>query len=130
MSDMGPGQPYFDAQPVARFLNTQWNTIKTNLMAGDNQVCVGGFIFDWCDEYWKANNKSVQIGGPTISSSTPASQVTIGTRPGSAFPAQSLKRPMAQTSRNISRNLFKGYTDGVKVFYNASSWNAGELYSP
>ena len=44
VSQMGPGQPYYNAQPAARFLNTQWNTIKTNLMAGDNQVCVGGFV--------------------------------------------------------------------------------------
>jgi len=55
-SQMGTGQPYFNAQPVATFLNTQWNTIKTNLKAGTNQVCAGGFIFDWCDEYWKGNN--------------------------------------------------------------------------
>jgi hypothetical protein len=64
-SQMGTGQPYFAAQPVATFLNTQWNTIKANLKAGNNQVCAGGFIFDWCDEYWIGKNNFKQGGGPS-----------------------------------------------------------------
>ena len=58
-SQMGPGQPYFAAQPVATFLTTQWNTIKANLKAGSNQVCTGGFIFDWSDEYWKGDHNNL-----------------------------------------------------------------------
>jgi hypothetical protein len=55
---------------VATFLTTQWNTIKANLKAGPNWVCAGGFIFDWCDEYWKGdpdnpNPPVTQIGGPS-----------------------------------------------------------------
>jgi hypothetical protein len=63
-SDMGPGKPYYAAEPVATYLNTEWNTIKANIAAKVDQVCVGGFIFDWSDEYWKGNNPSVQQGGP------------------------------------------------------------------
>jgi hypothetical protein len=130
VSDMGPGQPYYDAQPVARFLNTQWNTIKTNLMAGDNQVCVGGFIFDWCDEYWKANNKSVQIGGPNDKFFDTGFAGNYWDEAGFGVSSAVPESAYGPNKPNISRNLFKGYTDGVKVFYNASSWNAGELYSP
>jgi hypothetical protein len=61
---MGPGQPYFAATTTSEFLTTQWQTIKANIGAGTNQVCVGGFIFDWCDEYWKGTNPNVQLGGP------------------------------------------------------------------
>ena len=50
---MGPGQPYFAATTTSQFLTTQWQAIRANVGAGTNQVCVGGFIFDWCDEYWK-----------------------------------------------------------------------------
>jgi hypothetical protein len=61
---MGPGQPYFAATTTSQFLTTQWQTIIANVGAGTNQVCVGGFIFDWCDEYWKGGNPNVQQGGP------------------------------------------------------------------
>lgn len=129
-SDMGQGQPYYDAQPVARFLNTQWNTIKTNLMAEDNQVCVGGFIFDWCDEYWKGNNKSVQIGGPNGNFFDTGFAGNYWDEAGFGVSSAVPKSAYGPNKPNISRTLFKGYTDGMKVFYNASSWNAGELYSP
>jgi hypothetical protein len=65
---MGPNQPYFAATTTSEFLTRQWQTIKANIDAGTNQVCVGGFIFEWCDEYWKAqpNNPhpTAQLGGP------------------------------------------------------------------
>jgi hypothetical protein len=63
-NQMGQGQPYFAATTTSQFLTTQWQTIKANIGAGTNQVCVGGFIFDWCDEYWKGTNPNVQLGGP------------------------------------------------------------------
>jgi hypothetical protein len=85
---MGQGKPYFAAQPVAKFLTTQWDTIKINLKGGFNQVCAGGFIFDWCDEYWKANNNNIQIGGPDGSSMEARSQAAIGTRRGSESQAR------------------------------------------
>jgi len=128
-SDMGEGKPYYVAQPVARFLNTQWNTIKTNLMAGDNQVCVGGFIFDWCDEYWKGNNKSAQIGGPSGGFFPVNFAGNYWDEAGFGVSSAVPESAYGPNKPNISRTLFKGYTDGVKVFYNASSWNAGELYS-
>jgi hypothetical protein len=128
VSEMGPGRPYYDAKPVATFLNMQWNTIKTNLMGGDNQVCVGGFIFDWCDEYWKANNKSVQIGGPSDKFFDTGFAGNYWDEAGFGVSSAVDQSAYGPNKPNISRTLFKGYTDGVKVFYNASSWTAGELY--
>ena len=126
-SDMGDGKPYYEAQPVARFLNTQWNTIKTNLMAGDNQVCVGGFIFDWCDEYWKGTNKSTQIGGPSGGFFPVNFAGNYCDEAGFGVSSAVPESAYGPNKPNISRTLFKGYTE-VKAFYNASSWNAGELY--
>jgi hypothetical protein len=129
VSHMGRGRPYFDAKPVATFLNMQWNTIKTNLMAGDNQVCVGGFIFDWCDEYYKAHNKSVQIGGPSDKFFDTGFAGNYWDEAGFGVSSAVPESEYGPNKPNISRTLFKGYTDGVKVFYNASSWTAGELYN-
>lgn len=125
---MGMGQPYYDAQPVARFLNTQWNTIKTNLSAGTNQVCVGGFIFDWCDEYWKGGNKSVQIGGPNPKFFDTAFAGNYWDEAGFGLTSAVPESAYGPNKPDISRTLSKGYTNGVKVFYNASSWSGGELY--
>jgi hypothetical protein len=44
-NQMGQGQPYFAATTTSQFLTTQWQTIKANIGAGTNQVCVGGFTF-------------------------------------------------------------------------------------
>jgi hypothetical protein len=128
VSEMGTGKPYYDAMPVARFLNTQWNTIKANLMAGDNQVCVGGFIFDWSDEYWKANDKSAQKGGPSGGFFDTGFAGNYWDEAGFGMSSAVPESAYGPNKPNISRTLFKGYTDGIKVFYNASSWTAGELY--
>jgi hypothetical protein len=127
VSEMGMGKPYYDAQPVARFLNTQWNTIKDNLMSGDNQVCVGGFIFDWCDEYWKGNNKSTQIGGPNGGFFDTGFAGNYWDEAGFGLSSAVPESAYGPNKPDISRTLFKGYTE-VKAFYNASSWTAGELY--
>jgi hypothetical protein len=125
-SQMGTGQPYFAAQPVETFLKTQWNTIKSNLTAGSNQVCVGGFIFDWCDEYWKGNNNNVQVGGPNINFQGGA--FAGGYWDEAGFGVTSAVNQGAYGQGNpISRNLFKGY-DAVKDFYNAVSDLGRELY--
>jgi hypothetical protein len=128
VSEMGPGQPYYDAKPVATFLNMQWNTIKTDLMAGDKQVCVGGFIFDWCDEYWKARDKSVQKGGPNDKFFDTGFAGNYWDEAGFGVSSAVDESAYGPNKPNISRTLFKGYTNGVKVFYNASSWTGGELY--
>jgi hypothetical protein len=128
VSHMGTGQPYFDAQPVATFLNTQWNTIKTNLMAGSNQVCAGGFIFDWCDEYWKGRNKTVQIGGPNPKFFDTGFAGNYWDEAGFGITSAVDESAYGPNKPNISRTLFKGYINGVNVFYNASSWSGGELY--
>jgi len=126
-SQMGSGQPYFDAQPVATFLNTQWNTIKANLRAGPNQVCAGGFIFDWCDEYWKGNNNNMQIGGPSAGFLGGAFAGGYWDEAGFGITSAVDQSTYGQGKRNISRRLFKSY-GAVKTFYNASSESGDELY--
>ena len=126
-SQMGQGKPYFDAQPVATFLTTQWNTIKTNLKAGPDQVCAGGFIFDWCDEYWKGNNNSIQVGGPDGSFKGGAFAGSYYDEAGFGVASAVDQSTYGQGKPNISRRLFKGY-NAVKTFYNASSASGSELY--
>jgi hypothetical protein len=129
-SQMGTGQPYYDAVPVAKFLNTQWNTIKANLAANrDEQVCVGGFIFDWCDEYWKAGNNNVQTGGPNPNFFDTGFAGNYWDEAGFGVTSAVNQSTYGQGKLNISRTLFKGY-DAVKVFFNASSQTGGELYRP
>lgn len=131
-SQMGTGQPYFAAQPVATFLTTQWNTIKANLNAGSSQVCAGGFIFDWCDEYWKGdpdnpNPPVVQIGGPDGAFQGDAFAGGYWDEAGFGVTSAVDQSTYGQGKPNISRSLFKGY-NAVKDFYIASSDLAGELY--
>jgi hypothetical protein len=126
-SQMGTGQPYFAAQPVATFLTTQWNTIKSNVKAGPNQVCVGGFIFDWCDEYWKGNNNNVQIGGPNGDFQQGAFAGGYWDEAGFGVSSAVSQSAYGGSNPNISRTFFKGY-GAVKTFYNASSDVGDELY--
>jgi hypothetical protein len=131
-NQMGQGQPYFAAQPVATFLTTQWNTIKTNLKAGANQVCVGGFIFDWCDEYWKGdpdnpNPPVMQIGGPDGGFKGDAFAGGYWDEAGFGVTSAVDQSTYGQGKPNISRRLFKGY-GAVKTFYNAGSELGDELY--
>jgi hypothetical protein len=126
-SQMGAGQPYFAAQPVAKFLTTQWNTIKANLKAGPTQVCAGGFIFDWCDEYWKGNNNFMQIGGPSSGFQGGAFAGGYWDEAGFGITSAVDQSTYGQGKPNISRRLFKGYA-AVKAFYNAASESGDELY--
>jgi hypothetical protein len=131
-SQMGQGQPYFGAQPVATFLTTQWNTIKANLKAGPNQVCAGGFIFDWCDEYWKGdpdnpNPPVMQIGGPDGSFNSGAFAGGYWDEAGFGITSAVDQSTYGQGKPNISRTLLKGY-NAVKTFYNGSSQSGSELY--
>jgi hypothetical protein len=126
-SQMGQGKPYFDAQPVATFLTTQWNTVKANIGSNANQVCVGGFVFDWCDEYWKGNNVNVQVGGPNIDFQFSAFAGGYWDEAGFGVTSSVDQSTYGPTKPNITRTLFKGYY-AVKDFYGSSSWTAGELY--
>lgn len=128
-SKMGPGHPYFDAQPVATFLNTQWDTIKGNIGAASGQVCVGGFIFDWSDEFWKGGNKDRQLGGPDGSFKGGAFAGSYYDEAGFGVTGAVDQSTYGQGKPNISRALFKGY-NAVNVFFNASSHSGGELYHP
>jgi hypothetical protein len=127
-SQMGPGHPYFAAQPVATFLNTQWNTLKANIgAAGNNQVCVGGFIFEWSDEYWKANDNNVQVGGPDANFQGGAFAGSYADEAGYGVTGDVDQSLYGNGQPDISRTLFLGY-NAVRTFYNASSHSGGELY--
>jgi hypothetical protein len=126
-SQMGTGQPYFAAQPVGKFLTTQWNTIKTNLKAGPDQVCAGGFIFDWCDEYWKGNNNNIQVGGPSAGFQGGSFAGGYWDEAGFGITSAVDQSTYGQGKPNISRRLFKAYT-AVKTFYSAASESGDELY--
>ena len=128
-SQMGTGKPYYAAIPVGEFLKTQWKAIKTNLARKNGQVCVGGFIFDWCDEYWKAgaNFYNIQVGGPDDSFAGGAFAGGYWDEAGFGVTSALDQSVYGQGKPNISRTLYKGY-DAVKEFYNASSHSGGELY--
>ena len=86
---------------------------KPTLSPGDNQVCVGGFIFDWCDEYWKGDNKSVQIGGPNDNFFDTGFAGNYWDEAGFwRLPAQSRNRPMARTSRTFRARCSKAIPMG------------------
>jgi hypothetical protein len=126
-NDIGAGRPYFDAKEVGAFLNGLWDVIKGNVGAKNAQVCVGGFIFEWSDEYYKAGEqfRSKQVGNPNFVGGSFAGsygdEAGYGVTSDVDASAYGLGRP------NITRTLFKGYHE-MKKFYNASSHTGGELY--
>jgi len=126
-NQMGQGQPYYAAQPVARFLNTQWNTLTANIGAGNNQVCVGGFIFEWSDEYWKGNNNNTQVGGPDANFHGAAFAGSYSDEAGYGVTGDVDQSLYGNGQPDISRMLFLGY-NAVMTFFNASSHSGGELY--
>ena len=126
-SQMGTGNPYYASVPVADFLNSQWNTIIGNIGAKSEQVCVGGFLFMWCDEYYKANNPSVQQGGPNGKFQGGAFAGCYYDEAGFGVTSSVDQSLYGGSNPNITRKLFKGY-NAVKTFYNASSHTGGNLY--
>ena len=129
-NNMGPNKTYFAAVPVSKFLNEQWDTIKGNLANKDEQVCVGGFIFDWSDEYWKAGDAYIsrQVGGPNPGFNGGAFAGGYWDEAGFGVTSAVDLNLYGSGKPNISRSLFKGYF-AVKEFYNASSHTGKELYA-
>ncbi len=123
---MGQGQPYFAAIPVGDFLTSEWTAIKTNVGAGADQVCAGGFIFGWCDEYWKGNNVNVQVGGPAPNFQGGAFAGGYADEAGYGL-SSAVKNASYGKTLPITRTFFDGYR-AMNDFYGKSSQNGGELY--
>jgi len=63
---MGKGQPYEGATSQGDFLKKQWAAIKAKSAAASS-ACSGGFLFMWCDEWYKADpngSATSHKGGP------------------------------------------------------------------
>lgn len=41
----------------AEYLRNQWKEIQNHFLIGEGN-CLGGTVFEWCDEWWKAGNTS------------------------------------------------------------------------
>ncbi len=127
-SQMGTGQPYFAAIPVAGFLTSVWAAIEANVGAGADQVCAGGFVFGWCDEYWKGNNRNQQIGGPEVNFQGGAFAGGYADEAGYGVTGAVQNIFYGPLKPKIKRDVFKGY-GAVKAFYSSSSASAAELYN-
>ncbi len=101
--------------------NARGATVRAHgYAAGNDQVCVGGFIFDWCDEYWKSGHNDTQVGGPNRNFLGGAFAGGYADEAGYGVTGSVNESTYGPGKPNISRTLFKGY-DAVKAFYNASS---------
>ena len=126
-NQMGPGQPYFAATTTSQFLTTQWQTIRANVGAGTNQVCVGGFIFDWCDEYWKGGNPNVQQGGPSQGFQGGAFAGGYWDEAWFGITSAVDQSQYGNNQPNINRTLFAAYA-GIRAFYTSTTHLASPLY--
>jgi hypothetical protein len=124
---MGPGKPFFAATTTTNFITSLWNAITANVGAGGDQVCVGGFIFEWADEYWKGDNVNVQVGGPNPDFLGGAFAGGYGDEAGYGLSSSVSNSQYGQGKPNIVRTFFKAYT-AVTTLYNASSPTGTELY--
>jgi hypothetical protein len=126
---MGPGKPFFAAITTTNFITSLWNAITANVGAGNDQVCVGGFIFDWSDEYWKGagGNPNVQVGGPNVNFLGGAFAGGYGDEAGYGLTSSVPNSQYGGGQPNIVRTFFKAY-NAVTTLYNASSPTGTELY--
>ena len=126
-NQMGQGQPYFAATTTSQFLTTQWQTIRANVGAGTNQVCVGGFIFDWSDEYWKANDPNNHLGGPDQSFKGGAFAGGYADEAWYGITSAVDQSQYGNNQPNINRTLFAAYA-GIRAFYTSTTHLASPLY--
>ena len=128
-NQMGPGQPYFAATTTSQFLTTQWQTISANVGAGTNQVCVGGFIFDWCDEYWKGGNPNAQQGGPNQGFQGGAFAGGYWDEAWFGITSAVDQSQYGNNQPNINRTLFDAYA-GIQAFYTLTTHLASSTLRP
>jgi hypothetical protein len=126
-SQMGPGKPFFDAQPVGDFLTKQWKTVKANLSAGNDQVCVGGFFFGFVDEWWKGGNANSHVGGPNQDFHGDAFAGSYADEGWYGLTEAVTASLYGAGKPNIQRKLTSGYR-ALKQFFSASSKFASGLY--
>ena len=112
---MGSNKPYFAATTTSYFLTTQWQAIKVNVGAG--QVCVGGFIFEWSDEYWKGGDANTQLGGPSQGFSGGAFAGGYWDEAWFGITSAVDQSLYGSGQQNISRTPFAAYANAVQKFY-------------
>jgi hypothetical protein len=126
-NQMGQGQPFFAATTTTNFITSLWNAITANVGAGSDQVCVGGFIFEWSDEYWKGDNADEQVGGPDVNFQGGAFAGGYADEAGYGLSSSVPNSQYGSGQPNIVRTFFKAY-NAVTTLYNASSPTGTELY--
>ena len=126
-NQMGQGEPYFAATTTSQFLTTQWQTITANVGAGTNQVCVGGFIFDWSDEYWKAGDPSNHFGGPDQGFKGGAFAGGYADEAWYGITSAVDQSQYGNNQPNINRTLFDAYA-GIQAFYTSTTHLGSPLY--
>jgi hypothetical protein len=64
----GQGRPYEGGRGQGDFLTGVWNVIKHDYSRpGAESTVSGGFVFNWCDEWYKhGGDPNVHAGGPNI----------------------------------------------------------------
>jgi hypothetical protein len=92
-----------------------------------DQVCVGGLIFDWSDEYWKGNNVNMKVGGPDVNFQGGSFAGGYADEAGYGLSSSVPNSQYGSGRPNIVRTFFKAY-NAVTTLYNASSNTGKELY--
>jgi hypothetical protein len=77
--------------------------------AGNDQVCVGGLIFDWSDEYWKGNNANLQVGGPDLNFQGGSFAGGYADEAGYGLSSSVPNSQYGSGQPNIVRTFFKAY---------------------
>ena len=78
---------------------------------------MGGFIFEWCDEYWKGGDANTQFGGPSQGFSGGAFAGGYWDEAWFGITSAVDQSLYGSGQQNISRTPFAAYANAVQKFY-------------